>query len=185
MFRLFVKERKPKTSAEASKLAEDYIVARKEDATNAKFKEEEKSPGKQKPVLRWSKCAKNSFLTRDGRQLVKTEIKQETPRRPKRDLKNLECFNCHEKGHCAFQCPRTAHFYKESRETKEDAHSVNVKKREKLLLFDVHMETQSCEVCQRVTRHKIRRAPMIPLPIVEEPFSQIAMDIIGPLPVAY
>ena len=42
--RLFVKERKLKTSAEASKLADDYIVARKEDATNAK--EEEKNPGK-------------------------------------------------------------------------------------------------------------------------------------------
>ena len=41
--RLFVKERKPKTSAEASKLADDYIVARKEDATNAK--EEEKNLG--------------------------------------------------------------------------------------------------------------------------------------------
>ena len=36
---------------------------------------------------------------------------------------------CHKKGHCAFQCPKDAHFCKESRETKEDAHSVNVKRK--------------------------------------------------------
>ena len=88
--RLFVKERKLKTSAEASKLADDYIVARKEDATNAK--EEEKNPGKQNSVPRWSKGPRNSLPTRDGRQQVKVDNKQETPRRPKRDLKNLECF---------------------------------------------------------------------------------------------
>ena len=91
--RLFVKERKPKTSAEASKLADDYIVARKEDATNAKV--EEKSPEKQSPAPRWNKGQKNGYVTRDVKQKTKTDLektKLETPRRSKRDLKNLECF---------------------------------------------------------------------------------------------
>lgn len=56
-----------------------------------------------KSSFEWNKDPKNSFLTRDSRQQVKTETEQETPRRPKRDLKNLECFNCHEKGRCS-QC---------------------------------------------------------------------------------
>ena len=47
---------------------------------------------------------------------------------------------------------------------------------------DVAEYCHTCEVCQKVTRHKIRRAPMILLPVVEEPFSRIAMDIVGPLP---
>ena len=41
---------------------------------------------------------------------------------------------------------------------------------------------RTCSVCQKTSRRKGRRAPMIPLPIIEEPFSQIAMDIVGPLP---
>ena len=63
---------------------------------------------------------------------MKTEsekTKQEAPKRPKRDLKNLECFNCHEKGHYAFQCLKDAHFCKDSRETREDAHGVDVKRK--------------------------------------------------------
>ena len=36
---------------------------------------------------------------------------------------------------------------------------------------DVAEYCRTCEVCQKVSRHKVRRAPMIPLPIVEEPDS--------------
>lgn len=41
---------------------------------------------------------------------------------------------------------------------------------------------RSCEACQHVRQHKVPRAPMIPLPVVEEPFARITMDIVGPLP---
>ena len=41
---------------------------------------------------------------------------------------------------------------------------------------------RTCEVCQKCSRHKQRRAPLRPLPVIEEPFSQIDMDIIGQLP---
>ena len=130
--RLFVKERKPKTSAEASKLADDYIVARKEDATNAKGRdsEEKQNPEKRSSAPRWNKGRRNGYQPRDGRQgQVKTEPEKTTPKRPRKDLRNLECFNCHERGHYAFQCPKDAHFCKVSRETEEVAHSVNVKRK--------------------------------------------------------
>ena len=31
-------------------------------------------------------------------------------------------------------------------------------------------------------QHRVSKAPLIPLPIISEPFSRIAMDIVGPLP---
>ena len=40
---------------------------------------------------------------------------------------------------------------------------------------------RSCETCQRFRRHKTCRVPLVPLPIVEESFARIAMDIVGPL----
>ena len=41
-----------------------------------------------------------------------------------------------------------------------------------------------CETCEECQLHGGRggRAPLIPLPIIGEPFQRIAMDIIGPLP---
>ena len=47
---------------------------------------------------------------------------------------------------------------------------------------DVANFCQTCETCQRFHKHRVHRAPMIPLPVVEEPFKRIAMDIVGPLP---
>eukprot|EP00731_Ephydatia_muelleri_P011429 Em0006g323a len=39
-----------------------------------------------------------------------------------------------------------------------------------------------CAICQKASPVKPRRAPLIPLPIVDEPFQKVAMDIVGPLP---
>ena len=39
-----------------------------------------------------------------------------------------------------------------------------------------------CAICQKTPPVKPRRAPLIPLPIVDEPFQKVAMDIVGPLP---
>ena len=47
---------------------------------------------------------------------------------------------------------------------------------------DVAKFCRSCAACQKSSHGRIRRAPMIPLPVVGEPFQRIAMDIVGPLP---
>ena len=44
---------------------------------------------------------------------------------------------------------------------------------------DIADYCRSCDTCQKF---KCQQAPMVPLPIVEEPFARIAMDIVGPLP---
>ena len=50
------------------------------------------------------------------------------------------------------------------------------------LLADNFQEfCQCCSVCQKTANRKAPPAPLIPLPIISEPFSWIAMDIVGPL----
>ena len=50
------------------------------------------------------------------------------------------------------------------------------------LYKDVADFCRSCDKCQKSTHRKVPKAPMIPVPAVEEPFARIAMDIVGPLP---
>ena len=46
---------------------------------------------------------------------------------------------------------------------------------------DTKKYCQSCPECQRVARRP-PKAPMIPMPVIGEPFERIAMDVVGPLP---
>ena len=41
---------------------------------------------------------------------------------------------------------------------------------------------KSCTECQKVSPCRVKLAPWIPLLTIEEPFSRIALDIVGPLP---
>ena len=47
---------------------------------------------------------------------------------------------------------------------------------------DIAKFCRSCESCQLAAGRKPARAPLIPLPIITQPFSRMAMDIVGPLP---
>ena len=47
---------------------------------------------------------------------------------------------------------------------------------------DVDEYCRSCEKCQKTNNRKVPPAPLIPLPVITEPFRRIAMDIVGPLP---
>ena len=47
---------------------------------------------------------------------------------------------------------------------------------------DVANYCRSCEECQKIPGRSAPKALMVSLPVVLEPFSRIAMDIIGPLP---
>eukprot|EP00731_Ephydatia_muelleri_P001970 Em0001g1970a len=47
---------------------------------------------------------------------------------------------------------------------------------------DVAEFCKRCETCQKSSKWKPKRAPLVPLPILDEPFRRIAMDIVGPLP---
>ena len=47
---------------------------------------------------------------------------------------------------------------------------------------DIEEFCKCCRECQKSNAHKTPPAPLIPLPIITEPFRRIAMDIVGPLP---
>ncbi|CAJ0964114.1 unnamed protein product [Ranitomeya imitator] len=47
---------------------------------------------------------------------------------------------------------------------------------------DIANYCRSCVVCQRAGKSgNIQKAPLIPLPVIDEPFQRVAVDIIGPL----
>ena len=47
---------------------------------------------------------------------------------------------------------------------------------------DVRQYCKECPQCQLSSKRKGPRVPLMPLPIMGEPFSRMAMDIVGPLP---
>ena len=50
------------------------------------------------------------------------------------------------------------------------------------LYRDVAEYCRSCGACQKTSHRRPPKAPLVPLPIIDELFSRIAMDIVGPLP---
>ena len=46
---------------------------------------------------------------------------------------------------------------------------------------DIAEFCRTCESCQKCSSRKGVRAPLVPLPIISQPFERIAMDIVGPL----
>ena len=123
--RVFVKERQPKTSKEAGKIADDYFQARKEnlhghgDKGVNRGKSGDKSGEKSK--IKCSRCGKLGHCERDCRVRLTTcdsEKKERYDGKTKvirRDFKDVECFNCHNKGHYSSHCPRNAMFCTESK----------------------------------------------------------------------
>ena len=51
--------------------------------------------------------------------------------KPKRDLKDIECFNCHKKGHYSSNCPHNAMFCREKQGNHRKASGMQVQKCEK------------------------------------------------------
>ena len=49
------------------------------------------------------------------------------------------------------------------------------------LCFEMWDYCHRCSECQRTKKGNLRRVPLIPLPLMREPFERIALDIVGPL----
>ena len=47
---------------------------------------------------------------------------------------------------------------------------------------DVASYCKGCAECQKLSRGKVCRVPLVPLRVISVPFERIAMDIVGPLP---
>lgn len=49
------------------------------------------------------------------------------------------------------------------------------------LSTDVKAACKECPECQKAGKAKRQKVPLIPLPVIEEPFQRLAVDIVGPL----
>ena len=47
---------------------------------------------------------------------------------------------------------------------------------------NVQDHCNTCTQCQKSSTRGVKKAPLVPLPIMDEPFKRIAIDIVGPLP---
>ena len=49
----------------------------------------------------------------------------------------------------------------------------------------VSRHCQSCDICQRtIPKGKCDKAPFVAMPIIGEPFTRVAIDLVGPLPIS-
>ena len=47
---------------------------------------------------------------------------------------------------------------------------------------DLRGWTKACSICQKGNKTKTSKAPLIPLPVIETPWTRMAFDVVGPLP---
>ena len=100
---------------EAGRLADDYTAARKDKV--AEKGEKVVKPTDRRQYLWCGKYRKLSHMAWDCRQsqpkLEREKDKGEAAREAKRNLKDIECFNCHQKVYYASDCPSNALFCRE------------------------------------------------------------------------
>ena len=108
--RVWVRERKPKSSTEAGQLADDYVQARKASQHSGSRKPGEKS---REHVHVENKAPSNKHQGGNG-----SSHKSHAPRNAsdwRGQRKKQKCFNCRGIGHIAAECPSDAMFCKERR----------------------------------------------------------------------
>ena len=97
---IWVRERKPKTSSEAGRLADDYLQARRPTGSLATA-----SPGwvEKVPVAdrKCHNCGETGHIQWNCPKLVRTV--SGTAGRP--TAAEVKCYNCGTKGHLAMNCP--------------------------------------------------------------------------------
>ncbi len=93
--RVWVQEHKPKTSEVAAQLADDYLQARKSSSVRREENKTNNSDPDRVCQVQ-EKGAQGQRLSREpGQQTERT----------RRDLKDITCFTCNQKGHYLANCP--------------------------------------------------------------------------------
>ena len=50
---------------------------------------------------------------------------------------------------------------------------------------DLSRYCQSCDICQRtIPKGRCGKTPLVAMPIIDEPFARVAIDLVGPLPMS-
>ena len=109
--RIWVKERKPKSSLEAGQLADDYVQARRQEQigkTNGPVPRRNTGERRQMEQLRCHRCKRLGHIAKNCQNksdMQNDKEQQHQAEKPKKDLRHIECFNCHQKGHYSSKLP--------------------------------------------------------------------------------
>ena len=112
--RLWVSERKPKTSSEAGEMADDYMHARQTVRDPSTPEKAGKAPPGKCP-----RCGEPDHWARDCPKTGGRSPSNEQRRQPERD--GVRCYKCQEFGHIVAQCPVKAALYCGERGESEDS----------------------------------------------------------------
>ena len=111
--RIFVVERQPKTAVEAAKSVDDYHLARRGQDDDRKRNK--------KMGIKCLRCMKTRHIARDCRAPPPRHLENGTNKsngknhKQGKDLKDIECSNCRQKGHYSSNCPDRSLFCVERR----------------------------------------------------------------------
>lgn len=117
--RVWVRERKPASSAEAGQLAENYLQARRLTTGEGKVEQAKKPERQTVEVRRCHTCGQVGHLARDCRKSGKAG-REETSQQERGGRDGVRCFNCHRIGHVAAKCPYSTTMFCEVRGRKSE-----------------------------------------------------------------
>ena len=103
--RIWVSERKPKTSQEAGQLADDYQQARRRTQHGVNWNQPQEIKKEATTLKRCHTCNQVGHLAQDCPKGNKSVGKMLGKDRPWKTEGDFRCFNCNQKGHTSKNCP--------------------------------------------------------------------------------
>ena len=162
--RVWVRERKPKSSEEAGQFAEDFLQAREiqESEGRTKMTKERRSLPGNCPSCRLAGYSASNYpkpreRARDGNPNPSNGKKN------RKQEREIYCFNCKEKGHMSFKCPKSSGLYCDESKSERPAEDMDVYRSgsiNSIMVEDIILDTG-------VSRTQVREDSVLPCALMD------------------